>query len=220
MAGKLDIDTLCNQYNRLFLFIKSLGEPNYVNDLENKVLGYVGKFKTDIENFKSEKITFTQLTYALAVSVWSFCREDEKKSYGILPVEENEIGKLSESLQINSSLLYHFLICAKSTLYLTKVPKAMRHSFVDSAVALYFNERYYLFASISKLIEVRFFELDLCLDEKWIGSIWNKEQSQLSADLQLRYKNRAGMSTTSSAKDWNDGQIGERGAHTVCFFNK
>lgn len=95
----------------------------------------------------------------MAVSVWSFRREDEKKTHGILSAEEKEIGKLSESLHINSNLLYRFLVCAKSTRYLSKVPKAMRHSFVDTAVALYFNERYYLFASISKLIEVRFFEL-------------------------------------------------------------
>ena len=98
-------------------------------------------------------------------------------------------------------------MCAKSTRYLSKVSKAMRHSFVDTAVALYFNERYYLFASISKLIEVRLFELVLVLAEKWDGVFWKEEWVHLSVDLQLRYPNQAGLSVPPPANDWNDGQI-------------
>lgn len=90
----------------------------------------------------------------MAVFGWSFGRDEIKKLYTILPAEEEEIAKLGESLGADSNTLRHFLACAKVPHYLTKVPKNMRRSFVDTAIALYFTERYYLFASISKLIEV------------------------------------------------------------------
>ena len=108
-------------------------------------------------------------------------------------------------------------MCAKSTRYLSKVPKAMRHSFVDTAVALYFNERYYLFASISKLIEVRFFELVWVLVEKWDGVFWKEERIHLSVDLQLHYPNQTGLSVSPPADDRSDGQIDEQQSHTISF---
>ena len=42
--------------------------------------------------------------------------------------------------------------------YMAKVQKSMKHSFVSAALSLYYLERFYLFSSITKLIEVFLFD--------------------------------------------------------------
>ena len=74
--------------------------------------------------------------------------------YGILEKEEGEVKSASEEQQIELNCLYYFLVCAKIPYYMTKVQKSMKHSFVSAALSLYYLERFYLFSSIAKLIEV------------------------------------------------------------------
>lgn len=86
------------------------------------------------------------------------CRNDEKRLYGILEKEEGEVKSASEEQRIELNSLFYFLVCAKIPYYMTKVQKNMKHSFVSAALSLYYLERFYLFSSITKLIEVFLFD--------------------------------------------------------------
>lgn len=81
-------------------------------------------------------------------------RSDEKRLYGILEKEEGELKSVSEKQKIELNSLFYFLVCSKIPYYMTKVQKSMKQSFVSAALSLYYLERFYLFSSIAKLIEV------------------------------------------------------------------
>ena len=78
-------------------------------------------------------------------------REEELKTFGILPSEMEEMKTASEKHCLNLNALAYFVTCAKMPYYMTKIQK---HSFMDAGVSLYYGERFYLFSSLAKLTEV------------------------------------------------------------------
>ena len=81
-------------------------------------------------------------------------REEELKTFGILPSEMEEMKTVSEKHCLNLNALAYFVTCAKMPYYMTKIQKDLKHSFVDAGVSLYYGERFYLFSSLAKLTEV------------------------------------------------------------------
>ena len=81
-------------------------------------------------------------------------REEERKTFGILPSEMEEMKMVSEKNRLSLNALGYFVTCAKMPYYMTKVQKGLKHSFVDAGVSLYYTERFYLFSSLAKLTEV------------------------------------------------------------------
>ena len=81
-------------------------------------------------------------------------REEELKTFGVLPSEMEEMKMASEKHRLNLNALGYFVTCAKMPYYMTKVQKGLKHSFVDAGVSLYYTERFYLFSSLAKLTEV------------------------------------------------------------------
>ena len=84
-------------------------------------------------------------------------REIEIESNGILPSEIEEVGSLARHMNIDPNEWIYFLVCAKIPSYMSKIDRSLRSSFVESALSLYFIERYNLISAISKLFEVLLF---------------------------------------------------------------
>lgn len=72
----------------------------------------------------------------------------------MLEREIEEMKSLAPKMQANADELVYFLVCAKMPYYVSKVDKSLKRSFVEAAVSLYYLERYYLAACISRLFEV------------------------------------------------------------------
>ena len=72
----------------------------------------------------------------------------------MLEREIEEMKSLAPKMQANADELVYFLVCAKMPYYISKVDKSLKRSFVEAAVSLYYLERYYLAACISRLFEV------------------------------------------------------------------
>ena len=94
----------------------------------------------------------TLVTFLLTVILTR--REEELKTFGILPSEMEEMKTASEKHCLNLNALTYFVTCAKMPYYMTKIQKDLKHSFVDAGVSLYYGERFYLFSSLTKLTEV------------------------------------------------------------------